>query len=132
MRRVFKTRHFARWMGNPVSFRRIAMATRPRARSPISAAVHEGARDLYDTGFLTERRMREYDLMCLETLPPTYSGEQIRALRARHKLTRARLASLLNTRLLVVRLWEEDALSPSGPAFKLLNLLDRKGVEALT
>lgn len=61
----------------------------------------------------------------------THSSRRIRALRARHKLSQAVLASVLNTSLSTVRQWEIGEKHPSGPSLKLLNLLDRKGLEAL-
>jgi putative transcriptional regulator len=74
--------------------------------------------------------MREYDALCLAPVPD-YSSRKIRALRARHRLSQAVLASVLNTSLSTVRQWEIGEKRPSGPSLKLLNLLDRKGLEAL-
>jgi putative transcriptional regulator len=41
------------------------------------------------------------------------------------------LAAVLNTRLSTVRKWEVGDQHPRGPSLKLLNLLDRKGLEAV-
>ena len=101
-----------------------------KAASRILDAVHEGARDLHSAGFIDKRRMREYDVLCLAPIPD-YSSKRIRALRDRHKLSQAVLASMLNTSLSTVRQWEIGEKRPSGPSLKLLNLLDRKGLEAL-
>ena len=106
------------------------MTARNKAVSPILDAVHETARDLHDAGFIDKRRMREYDALCLVPVP-AYSSRRIRALRARHKLSQAVLASVLNTSLSTVRQWEIGEKHPSGPSLKQLNLLDRKGLEAL-
>ena len=81
-------------------------------------------------GLIDKRRMLEYDALCLAPVPE-YSSEKIRALRERHKLSPAVLASVLNTSLSTVRQWEIGKKHPSGPSLKLLNLLDRKGLEAL-
>ena len=106
------------------------MTARNKAASPILDAVRETARDLQGAGFIDKRRMREYDALCLAPVP-VYSSRRIRALRARYKLSQAVLASVLNTRLSTVRQWEIGEKHPSGPSAKLLNLLDRKGLEAL-
>ncbi|GAB6040454.1 helix-turn-helix domain-containing protein [Endothiovibrio diazotrophicus] len=98
--------------------------------SGILEAVHEGARDLHANGFIDKRRMREYDLLCLEPIPD-FPGDKIRALRERHQLSQAVLATLLNTSLSTVRQWEIGRKHPSGPSRKLLDLLDRKGLEGL-
>jgi hypothetical protein len=67
----------------------------------------------------------------VDGLVPTYDSEQILSLRARYQLSQAVLASLLNTSLSTVRQWELGDKHPSGPSQKLLNLLERKGMEAL-
>ena len=50
--------------------------------SRILDAVHETARDLHAAGFVSKRRMKDYDALCLVAVPE-YSGETIRALRQR-------------------------------------------------
>ena len=60
-----------------------------------------------------------------------HDEKQIVALRARFNIRQAVLASLLNTSLSTVRQWESGAKRPSGPSLKLLDLLGRKGLEAL-
>lgn len=106
------------------------MTTKTNGTSRILDAVHETARDLYDAGFVSKRRMKDYDALCLVPVPD-YSSETIRALRERYKISQAVLASILNTSLSTVRQWEIGEKHPSGPSLKLLNLLDRKGLEAV-
>ena len=106
------------------------MTIKKKATSRILGAVHETARDLQTANFIDKRRMREYDAFCLAPIP-TYSSRKIRALRERHKLSQAVLASVLNTSLSTVRQWEIGAKHPSGPSLKLLDLLERKGLNAL-
>ena len=106
------------------------MTTRAKAGSKILDAVHDTALDLHAAGFIDMRTMQRYDALCLEPIP-TYSSAKIRALRARHKLSQAVLATVLNTSLSTVRQWEIGDKQPSGPSLKLLSLLDRKGLEVL-
>lgn len=106
------------------------MNTKPKAKSRLLEAVHETARGLKSAGFIDARRMREYDALCLAPVE-TYSSRKIRALRERHQLSQAVLASVLNISLSTVRQWELGAKHPSGPSAKLLDLLDRKGLEVL-
>ncbi|MFO1433789.1 MAG: helix-turn-helix domain-containing protein [Candidatus Competibacteraceae bacterium] len=106
------------------------MTAKTKAKNRIFEAVHETARGLYKAGLIDKRRMLEYDALCLAPVPE-YSSEKIRALRERHNLSQAVLASVLNTSLSTVRQWEIGKKHPSGPSLKLLDLLDRKGLEAL-
>ena len=106
------------------------MNTKTQRKSRVLETVHESATDLHSAGFINKRRMREYDALCLEPIP-RYSRNKIRTLRKRHHISQAVLAIVLNTSLSTVRQWEIGAKQPSGPSLKLLDLLDRKGLEAL-
>ena len=106
------------------------MATKTKSKSPIFEAVHETAADLHRLGFIDQRKMRKFDFLCLDPIPD-YDSQKVRALRDRFKLSQAVLASVLNTSLSTVRQWEIGDKHPSGSSQKLLNLLDRKGLEAL-
>ncbi len=106
------------------------MSTKTKAGSQVLDAVLDTARDLRVAGVIDKRRMREYDALCVASVSD-YSSEKVRALRKRYRLSQAVLASLLNTSLSTVRQWEGGAKHPSGPSRKLLDLLDRKGLEAL-
>ena len=104
--------------------------TKKTRNSRIIEEMYETARGLYEAGLIDKRRMLEYDALCPAPVP-AYSSEKIRALRERHKLSQAVLASVLNTSLSTIRQWEIGKKHPSGPSLKLLDLLDRKGLEAL-
>lgn len=92
--------------------------------------VHEGAKDLQNAGVLDEVTMREFDALCL---PPVkkYTAVQIKQIRTRNKASQAVFAAYLNTSPSTVQKWERGAKSPNGPSLKLLNLVDRKGIEVL-
>lgn len=104
--------------------------TKTKAKSRILEAVHETATDLHRLGFIDKRKQQKLDALCLEPIPP-YDSEKIRALREHLKLSQAVLASVLNTSPSTVRKWEIGEKHPSGPSLKLLNLLERKGLEAV-
>lgn len=104
--------------------------TAAKPKSAIFQAVHETASDLHALGFIDQRKMRKFDVLCLAPIQ-TYDSEKIRALRDRFKLSQAVLAAVLNTSLSTVRQWEIGDKHPSGTSQKLLNLLERKGLEML-
>lgn len=107
------------------------MTTKAKPKSRILEAVHETASDLNRLGFIDKRKMREFEALCLATAVPEYNARKIRVLRERYKLSQAVFATVLNTSLSTVRQWEIGEKHPSGPSAKLLNLLERKGLEAL-
>ncbi|MEW5889873.1 MAG: DNA-binding transcriptional regulator [Pseudomonadota bacterium] len=106
------------------------MTTKPKTKSRLLEAVHETARDLHRLGFIDKRKMRKYDALCLEPVRE-YDAERVRALRERLHLSQTVLASVLNTSVSTVRKWEVGDKKPSGPSQKLLDLIERKGLEAL-
>ena len=106
------------------------MTTKPKAKSRILEAVHETAGDLHRLGFIDKRKMQKYDALCMEPIPE-YDAEKIRALRKNLHLSQAVLAAVLNTSLSTVRKWEIGDKRPSGPSLKLLDLIERKGLEAV-
>lgn len=99
-------------------------------KSRLLEAVHETAKDLKEGGYIDKRALNRYDALCIEPVPP-YSPEQIRTLRDRYRISQAVLASILNTSLSTIQKWEIGEKHPGGPSLKLLNILDRKGLEAL-
>lgn len=106
------------------------MVTKAKPRSRLLEAVHESAGDLHRAGLITKRRMAEFDALCLEPVPD-YDAAAVRALREKLKLSQTVLAAAINTSASTVRSWEGGAKKPNGTAAKLLNLIDRKGLEAV-
>ncbi len=106
------------------------MTTNRKAKSRILSAVHETASDLHRLGFIDKRKMQKYDALCMEPIPE-YDAERIRALRKKLRLSQAVLAAVLNTSVSSVRKWEAGDKKPSGPSLKLLNLIERKGLESV-
>ena len=106
------------------------MTKKAKPKSRILEAVHETASDFHRLGFINVHKMLQYDALCLDPVPE-YGSAKIRALRDHLKLSQAVLASMLNTSLPTVRKWEIGEKRPSGPSSKLLDLLERKGLEAV-
>jgi putative transcriptional regulator len=99
--------------------------------SKVLDAVHETARDLHKLGFIDKRSMESYDALCVPPVPE-YTAEQIKSLRERYHISQAVLATVLNTSLSTIQKWEIGEKHPGGPSLKLLNILDRKGLAAMT
>ena len=106
------------------------MNTTTKAKSRILEAVHEGARDLHRLGFIDKRKLQKYDALCL-TPVQGYDAAKVKALRERLHLSQTVLASVLNTSASTVRKWELGDKRPSGPSQKLLDIIERKGLEAV-
>lgn len=100
-------------------------------KSKIFDVVHSGAKDLNKIGLLDEMTMREFDALCL---PPVkkFTARQIKRIRLKNKASQAVFAAYLNTSKSTVQKWEQGQKKPNGPSLKLLNLVDRKGLDALS
>jgi len=74
--------------------------------------------------------LREFDAL---RFPPikVYSAAQIKRLRQRSEASQAVFAACLNTSASTVQKWEQGQKRPNGPSLKLLDLVDRKGLEAM-
>lgn len=107
-----------------------AKTTKHKAQSPILAAVHETAAGFHRLGFIDIRKMQAYDALCLEPVPD-YDSKQIKGIRTKLNLSQPVFAAVLNTTLSTVVQWECGKKHPRGTSLKLLNLADRKGLEAI-
>jgi putative transcriptional regulator len=99
-------------------------------KSRILREIHETAKGLHSTGLISKRRMGEFDLLCnLEV--KAIAPHQIKQLRERERVSQAVFAAILNTSVSTIQKWELGDKRPSGPSLKLLNLLERKGLQAV-
>lgn len=92
--------------------------------------LHGTAQGLHAAGVMDRTTLREFDALCLSPVQD-YTAEQIKHLRLRVKASQAVFAAYLNTSASTVQKWEQGQKHPNGPSLKLLNLVDRKGLEVL-
>lgn len=91
--------------------------------------MHETARGLHRSGLISNRRMGEFDALC--HLDAHEMTKSIKALREQAHVSQAVFAAVLNTSVSTVQKWEVGDKKPSGPSLKLLNLVERKGLDAI-
>ena len=106
------------------------MARKPTYRSDVFRSAHLAAQDLYAEGVIDKATMREFDRACLtdvEELAP----RAIKRIRNQAGMSQSVFALTLNVTPSLVSQWERGEKKPSGPSLKLLNLADKKGVEAI-
>jgi putative transcriptional regulator len=99
-------------------------------RSDAIASVHETMEALQKVGAIDKRTMRRFDEACL-TAVRKLRPKQIKALRAREKVSQTVFASYLNVTPNLVSKWERGEKKPSGPALKLLALVEKRGIQAV-
>ena len=96
----------------------------------ILEVVQETVEGLYDAGLVDATTMHQFNAMCLtpvENLTP----REIKSLRLREKLSQGVFALYLNTSVYTVQQWERGIKHPRGIALKMLNLILKKGIQAI-
>ena len=99
--------------------------------SRILDTVHRTATALRRAGAIDVQTMKEFDAHCLTPVKPL-QPKDIQRLRLRLKTSQAVFAAYLNTSVSTVQKWETGEKRPSGAALKLLNVIERKGLEVIT
>lgn len=100
-------------------------------KSKVSAAIHEIANDLHELAIIDKQTLREFDESCLTPIRE-FTPEQIRALRERERVSQTVFAYYLNISKEAISQWERGEKRPRGTSLKLLSLIDRKGLEAIS
>ena len=101
-----------------------------KRKSRILDEVFQTARGLHSAGLISKRRMGEFDALGQLDVHEL-SAQKIKSLREDSHLSQAVFAVVLNTSLSTVQKWEVGDKKPSGPSLKLLNLIERKGLEVV-
>ncbi|MBS0655560.1 MAG: DNA-binding transcriptional regulator [Verrucomicrobia bacterium] len=96
----------------------------------ILEVVHESVEGLYDAGLVDATTMHEFNALCL-TPVEDLSPREIKSLRLREKVSQGVFALYLNTSIYTVQQWERGVKHPRGIALKMLNLIAKKGLQAI-
>ena len=99
-------------------------------RSEILDIANDMAKDLFKVGAMDEITMRKIEALSLPAKRPL-TPEDIRRIRAANHVSQAVFAAFLGIGKTTVQQWEQGQKKPSGPAQRLLDIIDRKGIAAL-
>ena len=98
-------------------------------RDSIVKSIKSTINDLNKSGLVDDITMRNIENLCLPEIQE-YSPEKITSIRKKFKLSQAALASVFNISPSTVRKWEQGNKKPAGASRKLLDIIERKGIEA--
>jgi putative transcriptional regulator len=109
---------------------------RRKPQSRLTQELLETAGNMHASGLMTKTAHDKITKRHLGTTVPSTSpamlkGRDIKALREKFHLSQAVFAHLLNLTAGYVSQLERDAKRPSGPALVLLDIIRRKGIEAI-
>jgi putative transcriptional regulator len=103
--------------------------------SKLTEAILETAEGMHRIGILDDEEYNKITVRHLGAQPlPTakpISAKEIRSLRKRANMSQAAFARSLNLSVGYISQLERGAKQPKGPALALLNVIRRKGFEAI-
>jgi putative transcriptional regulator len=99
-------------------------------RASITKAIVDTVKDLNKSGLVDEITMRNIQKLCIPEVKD-FDPEKIASLRKRYNLSQAALACIFNISLSTVQKWERGNKKPTGASKKLLDLIERKGLDVL-
>src|SRR5215467_14533140 len=99
-------------------------------RSSAMASIHETMQALHKVGAIDKQTMRGFDQACLTEVQPL-TPKQIKAIREREHVSQTVFGNYLNVTPNLISKWERGEKRPSGPALKLLSLVERHGIAAV-
>jgi len=106
-----------------------------RKMSSLVESILENAQDLHDAGLMNDDEYRKITVRHLGPEAPLtakpISSKQIREMRERANLSQAAFARYLNLTPGYISQLERGTKTPKGPALALLNVIKRKGFEAI-
>lgn len=89
----------------------------------VLATAHGLAHALHRVGALDGISMRDMDRLCLPPRPD-YGAPEVRRIRAATRMSQPVFARLMGVDKSAVAQWERGVKRPSGPALRLLEVLD--------
>lgn len=84
-----------------------------------------------DNGSIDQLTMRKIDALALDAKREKMTAARIKSIRQREHISQAVLATILNMSSESVQKWEQGKTKPQGAAVRLLNLIDKKGIQAV-
>ena len=102
-----------------------------KTQSPILEAVFETASGLHEAGVMDKVTLREFSRLCRPPIEPL-KPEDIRDIREKSNVSQAVFASMLNISTSTVQKWEIGQKKPTGAALKLLHIVQKQGLDAVS
>lgn len=86
-------------------------------------------KDLNKSGIVNDITMRNIENLCLPDVHD-YSPQNVIDIRKKYHLSQAALATVFNISISTVQKWERGIKKPAGASKRLLDIIERKGLNA--
>jgi putative transcriptional regulator len=110
------------------------MTTKKKTNARLTKELLEMAKGMHASGIMTDAAYEKITMRHFEGVSTTkqpLTGDDIRALRTKARLSQAVFADLLNVTTGYVSQLERGTKRPTGAALVLLNVIRRKGIAAI-
>lgn len=111
------------------------MTTKHKKTTRLTQALLETAKDMHEAGILADEAYGKITLRHIGAEErgggEPLTGEEIRAMREQAHMSQAVFAHYLNVSVGYISQLERGAKRPTGAALALLNVIKRKGIEAI-
>jgi len=99
-------------------------------RSSIADSITKTVADLNKSGIVDDITMKNIGSLCIPNVHD-YTPASIASIRKKNHLSQAALATVFNISPSTVQQWEQGTKRPAGASKKLLDVMERKGIEVL-
>jgi putative transcriptional regulator len=99
-------------------------------RKSIAESITTTVKDLNKSGLVDDITMKNIENLCLPEVKE-YTPDKIISIRKKFRLSQAALANIFNISPSTVQKWEQGNKKPTGASRKLLDIMERKGLDAL-
>lgn len=101
--------------------------TTKKYKSEVSETIHKMASSLHKAGVMSDEEMGSFDASFLVPDEPM-TAREIKSLRKKLNLSQSNLGAVLSVKTNTVSKWEQGLGKPTGPANRLLHVIERKGI----
>lgn len=101
-----------------------------KKHSDILEIARDLATDLHKVGAMDKATLREIEELAVPKVKD-FTAADVRAIRESNRVSQPVFAKYLNVATSTVSQWEQGKKKPSGPSARLLDVIARKGVQAI-
>lgn len=98
--------------------------------SEIIDIAHDLALELHEVGAMDTLTLRKIEQLRIPEAP-IFTAAKIRLIREKARMSQPVFARFLNVGATTVAQWEQGKKTPSGPSARLLDVIERKGIDAI-
>lgn len=101
-------------------------------KSDLLSAAYDTAIGMHKAKIISDEEFADYEKACMVHAVPEFDGAKIKALRQKNGINQKTLALCMNVSVSAVRQWEQNQKRPGNACCKLLDLIERHGIDYIS